>query len=166
VAVDIQNTTGIVTFSSDGTNQSLPFVGQTTLTIYGPTINELQSKNLNVQYRTPSQEKLTIIGEAIQQIHVSGTIANLDVRGEGEVDVSTSSITSLNVDNTKGGNVWAGTVRSLSVTQSDVCPDQYNDGTRVTVRGVSSGVMTYNGTQRQATSVSTPCAKVAIGEEV
>ena len=58
----------------------------------------------------------------------------------------------------------AGTVRELTVSQSDVCPSGSRADSSVVVSGVTSGVMKYNGVSRDAVTYRTNCADVIVGD--
>lgn len=165
VTVAVNGDTATVKVHDSEQNRTIPYFAQTKVTIYGPAVTQIKATDMSVRYQTQSQEKVVVIGDGHQRTSISGTINSVETKGRGEVDVSTSSVTSLTVDSVSGSSVVAGTVRNLVVTQPDVCPDQESDRAIVSVRGVSSGVMTYNGSQREATSNTTACAKVIIGEE-
>ena len=99
---------------------------------------------------------------------VFGSYENLAVQGGGSVDASMSSVRNLEVD-MQGGmtDVRGGVVYTLSVTYPDVCPIQSADNQRprVSVRGVSSGEVTYNGETGPVVQRETPCGAVIIGKE-
>ena len=94
-----------------------------------------------------------------------GTYENVLVQKSGSVDISMSSVRNLSVDSQSGlTNVQAGVVYNLTVNYPDVCPIQVidNDQPIVSVYGVSSGEITYNGVISPVTQRQTPCGSVQI----
>ena len=149
---------------------------QPAVTVYGPalsevSVNELKSNsdrnNVQFTYEGTRQDALTVQGSNGGSINVSGRYESATVKGRGIVDLSSSTVALLVVQSEQGLNVSAGTIRDLQVTQPDVCPSgSYGENdTRVTVASVTTGKITYNGSELPANTHRTNCAAVIIDED-
>jgi len=140
---------------------------QPSLIIYGPALQAFETNGVQVNYsNVSSQDLLNIkLSKAYGNVTLSGDYQSVIVEGKGSFDASSSAIKTLDVRSTQELTVSAGTVRDLIVTQSDVCGNiNYNGATNVTVSGVTSGNMTYNGKQQAAATYRSNCASVVVGE--
>lgn len=141
---------------------------QPSLTIYGPALGTLTANGLRTTYynNVGTQDLLQLtLGKNYNDVTVNGTFQSVVVSGKGSVDLGSSAVQSLDVRSEQPLSVLAGTVRELIVTQPDVCPSStYSGETRVTVSGVTSGQMTYNGKQMAAETKRTGCAEVVVGD--
>ena len=144
--------------------------------MYGPalsevSVNELKSNsdrnNVQFTYEGTRQDALTVQGSNGGSINVSGRYESATVKGRGIVDLSSSTVALLVVQSEQVLNVSAGTIRDLQVTQPDVCPSgSYGENdTRVTVASVTTGKITYNGSELPANTHRTNCAAVIIDED-
>ena len=145
---------------------------QPQLRIYGPALDSVDVQQGDFQYIGPeqqTQDHLTVKGEGANSVTVYGTYNTVEVSGGNSVDVSMSSVRNLKVDMEKNlSRVKAGVVYDLSVTNPEVCSVYlFSDGPQrtVSVRGVSSGQMTYNGIVGPVKQYETPCGAVTIGKE-
>ena len=145
---------------------------QPQLRIYGPALDSVDVQQGDFQYIGPeqqTQDHLTVKGEGANSVTVYGTYNTVEVSGGNSVDVSMSSVHSLTVNLEKHlSQVKAGVVYDLSVTNPEVCSVYlFSDGPQrtVSVRGVSSGQMTYNGIVGPVKQYETPCGAVTIGKE-
>lgn len=148
---------------------------QPMLTVYGPALSQLtidksaaDSKHfLQVSYASLGQPVLTIDNSGSDtSIQTEGPFERVIVQNIGTVDLSMSTIGTLEVQAKQGLTVSAGTVRDLIVTQPDVCSrgsSMYS--TNVTVSGITSDTMTYNGRTLPAGNHHTGCASVTIEPE-
>jgi len=138
------------------------------LIVYGPALETVETNGVQVNYsNTTSQNSLTVnLSKNFGTVTLNGSYQAVVATGKGSVDASSAAIQSLTVNSTQELSVSAGTVRELNVTQSDVCGNRtYSGSTNVSVSGVTSGVMTYNGKQIPAEIHRTNCASVIVGEE-
>jgi len=138
------------------------------LIVYGPALENLETNGVQVNYsNTSSQDALNVtLSKSFGNVTLSGMYKSVTANGKGSVDASSAAIQSLIVNSTQELSVTAGTVRELNVTQSDVCGNQtYSGSTSVSVSGVTSGNMTYNGKQIPAESYHSNCASVVIGDK-
>lgn len=145
---------------------------QPQLRIYGPALDSVDVQQGDFQYIGPeqqTQDHLTVKGEGANSVTVYGTYNTVEVSGGNSVDVSMSSVHSLTVNLEKHlSQVKAGVVYDLFVTNPEVCSVYlFSDGPQrtVSVRGVSSGQMTYNGIVGPVKQYETPCGAVTIGKE-
>lgn len=142
---------------------------QVRLTMYGPALEGVATEQGYLQYTTAEkgQAKLQVRTRPATGITTYGSYEAMEVVGGGDADVSMSAVRALSVDIEGGASqVTAGVVQTLAVKQPDVCPVQWADEdqrTRVTVRDVSSGKLTYNGTVKPAATQQTPCGVVIVG---
>lgn len=138
---------------------------QSEVTVYGPALKELTAHALNVDYSVSSQESpLAIATDSDASVSVDGSIEYVKATGSGAVNLNSASITSLAVVASSGLHVSAGTVRTLDATLPDVCPINGGPVTSVTVSGVTSGTLTYNGSKRNVVSYQTNCAEIIIDD--
>jgi phage shock protein PspC (stress-responsive transcriptional regulator) len=139
------------------------------LIVYGPALESLETFGIQVNYsNTEPQEKLSAtMSQALGNLTIDGTYKEVTVSGKGSVSLDSSTVQSLTVRSSQNLAVTAGTVRDLDITQSDVCPNTtFSDpASNVTVSGVTSGVMTYNGKQVDAKNYHSNCASVVVGKE-
>lgn len=141
---------------------------QPRLVIYGPALEEVEVKKGLFEYSVDSddeQPSLTLISRQASSILLSGSYKQLIANGDGTVDVSDSKVVDL-IAKMDGGSLMAGVVRTLQVTQRDVCSvsgAQGNDN-QVTVSGVSSNELIYNNQKKSAKTIKSDCGSVVIGD--
>lgn len=134
---------------------------QPILTVYGPALESFTTKARDLGYAGLVQETLTVDAQDNTSSMISGTFSKVIVNGSGSVDLRSSAVQALYVVAKQNLTVNAGTVRELNVTQPDVCPSgTYGDNTSVTVTGVTSGVIVYNGASLPAATHQTSCGSV------
>jgi phage shock protein PspC (stress-responsive transcriptional regulator) len=141
---------------------------QPTLIIYGPALETVETNGVQVNYsNTQPQDVLNLnLSKSSGTVNLNGSYKTVVITGKGSVDVGSSAIEVLDVRSTQELSVSAGTVRELTVVQSDVCGSStYGDATSVTVSGVTSGTMTYNGKQMSAATYRSNCASVVVGDD-
>ena len=141
---------------------------QPNLVIYGPALNTLETNGVRTSYsNVASQGEFKVaLAKNYNDVTVNGTFQSVIVSGKGTLDLSSSAIQVLTINSEQDLSVRAGTVRELSVSQPEVCASStYNNSTSVTVSGVTSGMMTYNGKQIAAASFDSNCASVVVGDE-
>lgn len=143
------------------------------LVIYGPALDEVAVEQGMFEYiaELPSgQNSLKVATLATTQVTVNGKFETLDIQGAGQVDATMSTVTNLIAVSDAGATVRAGVVRSLQVSQPDVCPadDTMRDESRqsqVIVRGISGGEFRYNNEKRAPRSVVGACGQVVVGDD-
>ena len=169
--VSVRGDTVRITLKSVGGQVFEYGYAQPELVIYGPALESINVMQGHLQYtglEQEEQERLQVSSLGTTSVVVFGSYENLAVQGGGSVDASMSSVRNLEVD-MQGGmtDVRGGVVYTLSVTYPDVCPIQSADNQRprVSVRGVSSGEVTYNGETGPVVQRETPCGAVIIGKE-
>lgn len=140
---------------------------QPTLMIYGPALDSIDTNGVRMSYSsTESQDTLKLdLTRNSSDLTVSGTFQSVVIEGKGWVDVTSSTIQSLDVRSENELSVQAGTVRNLIVSQPDSCPSTvYSLSASVALSGVTSGQMTYNGKQMPAKTYQSSCASVTVGD--
>lgn len=138
---------------------------QARLVIYGPALTTVTNHAINASYTAVSQPSLEVFAEKSSGLTVNGgSIEAVKVSGMGSVDLGSTSVVALTINGGQGLNISAGTVRELNVSQPDVCPIGSGTQSSVTVSGVTSEKMTYNGISRAASTYRTNCAEVVVGE--
>ena len=141
---------------------------QPSLIIYGPALESIESHGAQINYSNATdQDSLSInLPKNFGSVTINGTYQSVIAEGKGSVDASSAAIQTLDVRSTQELTVSAGTVRDLIVVQSDVCGNMtYSRSTNVNVSGVTSGNITYNGTQKAAVTYKSNCASVVVGED-
>lgn len=140
------------------------FYIQPTLTVYGPALESVTNDGANLSYQAQAQDTLAVqtTGRSMDTTVSGGTYKTVTVTGESaSVSLGSAVIESLVVNGKNSLQVSAGTVRNLTVTQPDVCQSGASSSDNsVSLSAVTSGVMTYNGTERKAESYRTSCASV------
>lgn len=140
---------------------------QPRLIIRGPALDELRVNQGIARYSAAypdGQQQLRVWTGGTTHASISGQYQTVRIEGDGDTDISSSSVADLVVDMT-GGPVTAGVVKTLSVTQPDACSTwgSYDSRMRVQVRAVSSEVIQYNGVEKAVgTSLSNGCGVVIV----
>ena len=142
---------------------------QPSLIIYGPALSTVETNGIRLTYsNADTQDALKVkLSKASNTVTVNGTFQTVSVEGKGSVDLNSSSIQALTIRAEQNLTVIAGTVRTLNTTQPDVCPGLgYRETTSsVSVSGITSGTMTYNGKEVPAASRTSSCATVSVGND-
>jgi len=153
------------------------------LTIYGPALEHITVNSSTLEYyNKDEQDNLTIstltqhlagnspsgIDEVAGSFILKGSygMVTASVEQDSSVNLNQASIQDLNV-NLTSGYLNAGVVRTLHANQSDVCATEGNQysSNRIAISGVSSKVMTFNGKEQKAETISGPCGVLIIGSE-
>lgn len=163
--IDVSGSTATITVDAPNTDPYFPSVAQPRIVIYGPAIETIVNKDANVRYEAKTQPTLNVASEQYSSLYVTGAIEKIQATGEGLVDVSSSTVTALAAVNKPGAEVVAGSIRTLSVTQPDVCPKAYGSDMHVIVQTVSSGLIRYNDVERPAVTINGTCGTVSVGED-
>jgi phage shock protein PspC (stress-responsive transcriptional regulator) len=170
VSLDGQVATVSLASTSDSPKQySLQF-GSPTLKIYGPSLEKLEADNGSVFYAGKDQDRFEAIAHSGVSIETVGTYNTVSTVSEinSSIGLDQSSVRELIAKTAPGGYVTAGTVRTLTVIQPDVCPgdnNPFNGRTYVSAQAVTSGTVTYNGVSLPAKTHTTSCAALKIGNE-
>lgn len=137
------------------------------LKIYGPALSKITVLSGNVEYQSAQPQEELAIDAKRGGLSITGAyktvVANVD---SADLRIADASIENLNLTLTSG-QVAAGVVRTLTVTQPDVCPAQSSHASSqssLTVQAVSSGKINYNGTERDAVSFKQVCGEVVVGD--
>lgn len=166
-SIVIDGDTARVAFKSTPAHNDARGRVQPRLVIRGPAIEELEVRQGIASYSAAypnGQQSLVVKAGATTRVSVSGVYQALRIEGEGDTDVSSSSIVDLTVD-MKGGSVAAGVVRTLTVTQPDSCSiwGSHDGRMQVQVRAVSGGAVQYNGERKPVgPPISNGCGVVLI----
>lgn len=134
------------------------------LTIYGPKMDSVVVKNGAINYQTTNQTQLNASTAATTQLNMSGTIDTVNLNTKGDVDLGGATITNLKATLGDSAELTAGTIKTLQLEMPEVCADAQYNSASVSLRGVVSGVVNYNGVDRPAASYKTTCAQLHIGE--
>lgn len=167
-SVDVVDDQARITLKSSGLQNRAFGRVEPRLIIYGPALETVDIQQGNFQYTAAHQGRQSLVIKSLPTTTTTiyGTYESLTVNGGGEVQADSSTVYNLTADLKADSRLRAGVIRTLSVTQSDVCPAQ--DGWRdnkAVIAGVSSGKMIYNGTERVAQTVVSDCGTVVIGSE-
>lgn len=162
VSVKIEGTKAVIAMDIPDSFRN-SFV-QPTLTVYGHAVETIEAgEATNITYEGQTQASLTVNALPDSYAVVSGTYGAVTVTGRASVDLGSSTIEALTVNASSMHSVNAGTVRDLTVMQPEICPSgSHERDASVTVQGVTSGTMTYNGVKMPAASHQTGCAQVVI----
>lgn len=135
------------------------------LRIYGPELKSINVKDGDVLYdNEKDQDSLTIFGET-GSFRLSGSYKNIQITSEDAANINLGGATIENLDATvSGGYVDAGVVRTLTVTQPDICTayGARNNRNRLEVQAVSSGTLTYNGAEKPAATIQNNCGSIIV----
>lgn len=141
------------------------------LTMYGPALDHITVEQGNFEYISEdqtSQKRLQVNTLETTTVTLHGAYKQLMASGAGSVNAEMATVYDLVANTEAFGSVSAGMVRSLIVTQNEVCPvQQQEEGqqAQVSVSGVSSGNMTLNGREMSAATQKKPCARVIVGAD-
>lgn len=139
---------------------------QPLLTVYGPALRDLTLLNdgsnlMQTSYESNTKSSLRIRPQG-NEIVLSGTFEQVSVEGSGSADMSAASVTDLSVKSEQNLAVVAATVNSLMVTHPTVCPSFDSETSKITVEGVSSGKIIYNGNPLEVKSHKTNCSEIEL----
>ena len=128
--------------------------------IYGPALSELTVTHGDVRYETDNQQNMTFIATNHGSITVSGTfeLVKASVDKNGEIDLDSATVNNLEA-RANNGEVSAGVVKNLNVSQPDSCPDRENTENSVEVANVT-GEFIYNGEKQSPGNLENPCGIV------
>lgn len=145
------------------------YVATPVLKIYGPALQALNVESGSASYTTDRLQPMLAVtmSEKGGTTEVSGSYERVVAKG-GYISLNASSIQKLDAAVGTNGRIEAGTVRELTVTQPDVCPNtaySFDRSSKVVVQAVTSGAMTHNGRTIQAATYKTPCGKVLVGAD-
>lgn len=145
------------------------YSAQPVLKIYGPALDVFEARDIpkTAYYNEQPQDKLSVV--------IKGASFELSGTNYKEVSVTAGEASSVNLNhaavesviaNTKseGAYVEAGVIRSLTITQPDICPRSSPGSNVVYVQAVSSGKFTYNGTDRPVQATANDCGEVHFGD--
>lgn len=141
------------------------YLSSSRITVYGPALDEITVASGEARYENSTpQEKMT--AKVIEgNLAVLGSFNTVVTQG-GSIDITNSTVTNLDASMEPQGSVFAGVVRSLTVSQPDACPSSSReDAVTVEVSAVTSGIMRYNGQEMKAATHRTPCGSVLIGSQ-
>ena len=145
--------------------QNIQYYTVPKLTVYGPAINELFVERGSVAYYSQKQEEIKV-DSLDSSVEIRGEYGTVHSTGTGRVSLNEATIENAVVEAKPGGLVTIGVVRSLTLTQPDICPSSGDYWqSRVSVISVSSGVFTYNGQESKLESRNSYCSLFVIGEE-
>lgn len=167
--VDVKNGQARVVLKSSGVqNRLLGRGAEPQLTIYGPALDKVEVEQGRFTYTTAHQQKQDLLIETLPttSVYLYGAYNTLSVDGSGAVYADSSAVDNLVADISVDGRLEAGVVRTFSIKHPDVCPaDMGRHESRVTVQGVSSGKIQYNGSEKPAQTIFDDCGNVVIGSE-
>lgn len=139
---------------------------QPIITVYGPALQTLTATTPEVRYEGQNQKSLKVMSSEDVNLQITGSFNDMEVSGQGNVDLSESTIRQLSVVSERQLTLTAGTVRNLTVVQPEVCSAYVGQSeTSITVAGVIAKTMRYNGTEMLAETHKTNCAEVVIGTD-
>ncbi len=168
IAADGLSATVKLVKSTVGIGRPWEYMAAPVLRIYGPALDTVELENtIPVQYTGHQlQAKLTVTVNSSQfDLEGSYDIVTLASQTGSSVTLARASVTNLQVDG--GGTVEAGVVSTLNVRQPDACAAFEQDtGDYVRVQAVSSGKLTYNGTEQAAKTITNSCGRVIVGREL
>lgn len=131
------------------------------LTIYGPALDQLTGERGDISYRS-DQGDITITAKNSSAVQLQGTYStvktNLD---SGSFDGTGASIRAVQAELKNSASLGLGTVNSLNVTQPDVCPSDQQ--TYISARNITTKKIVINGEEHSATTISTDCSQIEIG---
>ncbi len=168
IAADGLSATVKLVKSTAGGERPWEYMATPVLRIYGPALDTVELENATpVQYTTHQlQAKLTVTVNSSQfDLEGSYDIVTVASQTGSSVTLARASVANLQVDG--GGTVEAGVVSALNVRQPDACA-AFEQGTDdyVRVQAVSSGKLTYNGTEQAAKTITNSCGRVIVGREL
>lgn len=144
------------------------FDTMTILRIYGPALDTFEAKeNIQTSYHNKDHQGRLEVSLHSTGFELMGTYDSVTVmqRKSGVANLTAAAIGNLRTEG-EGSLIEAGVVRTLNVTQADVCPARadYETGVAtVRVQAISSGKLTYNGVEQGAKNVIQGCGIVFIG---
>ena len=161
-AITVNGTTARVSFSPKDIRYRY---AQPSLKIFGPELASVTVEAGNVTYHAKEQDAILLTSKNQADISLDGTFTSVTAKA---TDTSTiflagAAIENLAAETTDSASISAGTVRTLEVTQPEIC-SAWGGGTpaTVTVQGIS-GRFSYNGKEQPTMRThETSCGSVVI----
>lgn len=170
------SSTAKVTYSKDGRSATLTasnLVSERIFTygqhpyvkVYGPALTNLSVKKGSVTYENKAKQQDIAFTTSDGNVEAKGEFINVSATAKQLSSIHLTGATVENLSATLGGGyVNAGVVRTLRITQPEVCP-LHDIENRTTVRAVVSEEIEVNGKKQAAKSIMGHCGQVVIGDE-
>lgn len=140
-----------------------------TITVYGPNLATINTAGGSVRYQGSGQAKLTAQADGGELV-INGTVKTLIATSTNNASITADGATVERAIATTldGGYVTLGYIKTLSSTQPEACPGYggHVGQNKVTVRGIASKTIEYNGQTLEAMSKETNCGSVIIGGDL
>lgn len=138
--------------------------GAMTITVYGPTLENLHVKKGDATYENKlSQPKLSVTSDKEGSLSIiSGKYDQLIAHGEGGIDATSGRVIEAISIADNGATHNFATVKSLEITVPEACTT--SGMASITARGVTSGQTKVNGKAFNGDNFENDCANVQIGD--
>jgi len=141
-------------------------IADSTITLYGPRLSSIIMSNGNASYSGASQEKLKV--EVYNQSSLSlveSRVDSLDVKtdGLGRFSGTEAAVSSVQASVYGQSTVELGNIKSLDVTNPDVCASHAT--AKLSVQNIVSASYKHNGIETGAKSIENPCLEIQFGPE-
>lgn len=138
---------------------------ETEVTIYGPALESITTKNGRTQYENATQPSLIVTASgssaiALNQARIDSLIATLN--HSTQLDAEGASVADVKLELADRSGALLGNIASLSLKSPAACA---SDATvELRIAGISSGTFELNGKQMSSRSFEAACLSVKIGE--
>jgi len=140
--------------------------GGATITIYGPRLDSIIVSNGYASYNSGSQAtfKAEVYNNSSLRL-VGSRIDTLTVKtdGSGQLSAEEAAIASVNASIFGRSSVSLGNIKSLNVTNPDVCAS--GDTAQLSVQNIVSASYSHNGIESGAKSLEGPCLDVTFASD-
>jgi len=149
-----------------GRSKTATLFAESTITIYGPRLDSILLSNGNVAYNAASQTtlKAEVYNSSYLQL-VGSRIDDLTIRTDGNAQLSAEEAAVANVKVSIYGqsSVGLGNIKSLNVTNPDVCAS--NTVAQLSVQNIVSANYLHNGVEAGVQSSEGPCLNVEFAKD-
>lgn len=136
-------------------------VGESTITIYGPSLKKIIASNGYTSYNSGSQTQLAVEIYNDSSLRLIGSrIDTLSVKtdGTGQLSADEAAISTVKASIYGESSIELGNIESLNVTNPDVCAA--NQTAQLTVNNIIAKAYTHNSIETAAKSSEGPCLRV------
>ena len=165
--VKIEGTTAYVTFKPNFKDPRYRYT-QASFKLSGPKLEKLTvNSGDGAMYTADSQDTFAVEANNGAILNIMGSYANVtaQTRDNARIYFDVATVQNLAATTANYSGISAAIVRSLTVVQPTACAAAGVPASTISLEGITSGVYIYNGTEREATSHSTPCGEVLIGND-
>ena len=165
--IKIEGATAYVTFKPNFKDPRYRYT-QASFKLSGPKLEKLTiNSGDGAMYTADSQDTFAVEANNGAILNVMGSYTNVtaQTRDNARIYLDVATVQNLAATTANYSGISAAIVRSLTVVQPTACAAAGVPASTIGLEAITSDVYTYNGAEREATSHSTPCGEVLIGND-